>query len=106
MFLTRRGIALLLLAAPLLAAAGLTSVLRWVALAYVVAVAALLFFDWRLAKRAARFDLERFHDTRLSLGADNAIELVLNNRAQRPIKFWVRDEPPVQFKTEVGVLSG
>jgi uncharacterized protein (DUF58 family) len=42
----------------------------------------------------------------LSLGADNAIELVLTNRGQRPLKFWVRDEPPERFKTELGVLSG
>lgn len=106
MFLTARGIGLLLLAAPLLAGAGFAPILRWVALSYIVAVGALLLFDWRLAETTSRFELERQHDARLSLGADNAIELILNNRGQRPLKFWVRDEPPERFKTEVGILKG
>jgi uncharacterized protein (DUF58 family) len=106
MFLTRRGIVLLLLAAPLLAAAGAAPILRWAGISYMIAVAALLFFDWRLAQSSTRFDLERHHDSRLSLGADNAIELLLTNRSKRPLKFWVRDEPPEKFKSEAGVLSG
>jgi uncharacterized protein (DUF58 family) len=106
MFLTRRALILLLVAAPLFAAAGWASGLRWAALAYLAALVGLFIADYRLAGPIGRFDLRREHDNRLSLGAENLIRLTLRHHGRQPIIFWLRDEPPDQFQIDRRILTG
>jgi len=98
---------MLLLAAPILAAATWATLLQWVGLAYILLLLLLFALDWRLARPLAeRFDVRREHDDKLSLGADNPITLIVRNRSPRPVNIAVRDEPPDAFQVDVRVLHG
>ncbi len=107
MALTNRGLLLLLLAAPIIAGGTWVPALQWVALIYVVVVLLIFGLDWREAQSLPkRFDIQRTHDNKLSLGADNPIFLSVRNRGTRPVNFWVRDEPPDEFEIEKRILHG
>ena len=106
MYLTSRGLLLLLLAAPLLGLGTWLPALQWAALVYVGLCLALFALDWRLAESVRRFEVGRQHDTKLSLGAQNPIRLSVRNRGRRPAVLWVRDEPPDQFEIETRVMTG
>jgi uncharacterized protein (DUF58 family) len=106
MYLTTRGVLLLLIAAPIIALGTWASALEGVAGLYVLVNLVLFALDWRLADRASRFEVLRQHDTKLSLGADNPIHLSVRNRSHRPALFWLRDEPPDTFKIDTRILSG
>jgi uncharacterized protein (DUF58 family) len=103
---TIRGVLVLLLAGPLLAAATWSPGLQWVALLWGLLVIGLMVVDWRLAGSIERFELERRHDTKLSLAAENPIHVSLRNRQRRPVTFWLRDEPPDAFGLDERVLVG
>ncbi len=103
---TTRGMLLLLIAAPIIAAGTWAPALEWIALLYVLAVLGLFALDRHLAGGVGQFDLRREHDVRLSLGADNPIHLSLHNRSRRPLSFWIRDEPPDVFVISARILSG
>jgi uncharacterized protein (DUF58 family) len=106
MFLTNRGILLLLLAAPLIAAGTWAPALEWMAGLYGLLMVVILAVDWRLAENVRRFEVARRHDTKLSLGAENPIYLTLRNRSHRPATFWLRDEPPPSFELSTLILAG
>jgi uncharacterized protein (DUF58 family) len=93
----RRGILLLLLAAPLLAAGTWVPALEWVGLGYLGLCLGLFLLDWRLAESVSRFEVARLHDSKLSLGAENAVRLTVRNRRERGTTLQVRDEPPDAF---------
>lgn len=97
MHISFRGVLLLLLAAPIMAAAVWLPVLLWVGLGYALLVLLLFVLDWRQAQPVTRFEVRREHDNRLSLGAQNAIQLHMRNRSPRPAHLWLRDEPPEEF---------
>ncbi len=97
---------LLLVAAPLIAAATWAPGLEAVAALYGLACLALFALDWRLAGSLGRFDLARQHDSRLSLNAFNPIRLTVRNRGRRPVIFWLRDEPPDAFEVDARVRPG
>ncbi len=80
MQLTARTLGLLLLTAPLLAAASYAPLFGWLALIWFVLVAALLLADWRLTPRAAAWTLARSHDDRLSLATQNRIQISVRLR--------------------------
>jgi uncharacterized protein (DUF58 family) len=103
---TTRGVLLLLIAAPIIAAATWAPELEWVAGLYVLFVLVLLALDWRRAGDVRRFEVSRQHDTKLSLGADNPIRLSVRNRNRRPATIWLRDEPPDAFRIETRILTG
>jgi uncharacterized protein (DUF58 family) len=103
---TKRGILLLLGAAPLIAAATWLPLLEWIAVVYVLASLALLAADWRAAGPVRRFDVERGHDTKLSLGANNSIQLAVRHRGPRLIPFQIRDDPPAAFAIDRHILKG
>lgn len=103
---TTRGILILLLAAPIMAAGTWAPALEWVAGLYVVVSLGLLALDWRLAESISRFEVLRRHDTKLSLGADNPVHLSVRNFSRRPVTFWLRDEPPDAFKIDTRILTG
>src|SRR5512145_1883651 len=91
---TPRGLLVILVAAPLMALGewlpGM-EVLGWL---YALMAVGLLILDWRWAESVQRFDVARQHDTKLSLGADNPIHILIHNRQPRPARLWVRDEAP------------
>lgn len=103
---TRRGLLLLLAAAPIIAAATWAPALEWVAFGYVAVCLGLFWADWRLAGPPVRFIVAREHEPRLSLGAENVVRLSLYNRARRSAHFWLRDEPPDAFRLSVRVHEG
>lgn len=106
MYPTKRGILLLLLAAPIIALGTWAPALEWVALLYVLACLGLFAVDWRLAGSSHRFELARDHDTKLSLGAENPIHLSVRNRRRRAVDFTLRDEAPDAFVIETRILGG
>src|SRR5690606_28385062 len=103
---TNRGILILLLAAPIMAAGTWLPALQWVALGYLLLVGGLLWFDWRAAEPIEkRFDIRREHDQKLSLGADNPIKISIRNRSNRSVTVWLRDEPPDAFNISQRLLT-
>lgn len=106
MHVTTRAVLLLLLMTPLLIAAAWLPLLQWVAGGWLLLVFALLGLDWRLAGGAGRFGLTRLHDERLSLGAENLIQVRVENHGGRPVAVWLRDEPPLTFGVSQQILAG
>lgn len=103
---TLRGVLLLLLAAPLVAAEAVAPGLGWTALGMLALVLVLLWLDWRSAGRITGFEVTREHDTKLSLGADNPIRVKVRSLRRLATTFWLRDEPPDAFKVTARVLEG
>jgi uncharacterized protein (DUF58 family) len=103
---TPRLLTLLLLAAPLIALGAFAPALVWIALVYLLAVAALAVSDALLAPRPPQIEVERVHDQRLSIGAENLITLILSNASPRPVGFTLRDEHPHEFPADARFLSG
>lgn len=103
---TVRGILLLLVAAPLLAASTWVSALGWIALLYLVVMAGLWALDWRLAGPVGQFEVRREHDSKLSLAADNPVFVHVANRGGRSRNFILRDEAPDEFVIHGRVLEG
>lgn len=104
--LTTRGLLLLLFAVPAIAAGTWAPAMEWVAGVYVLLCLGLFLLDRRLAGDVRRFEVEREHDSKLSLGADNPVRISLYNRSPRPASIWVRDEPPDAFEINTCILSG
>jgi uncharacterized protein (DUF58 family) len=103
---TPRLLVLLLLAAPLIALSAFAPWLVWLAALYVVAVAGLAVSDALLAARPGQIEVERVHDQRLSIGAENAVTLILANASPRPVAFTLRDEHPHEFPADAALLRG
>ncbi len=103
---TFRLLLFLLLGSLLAAGVALTPVLLWLAIGYLLALAGLVAADYLVTTRPGEIEVERINDTKLSLGADNLITLLLANRSRRPVRFQVRDEYPYQFNTDATILSG
>jgi uncharacterized protein (DUF58 family) len=80
----------------------------WLVLGYDAAVLLLAGADaalaWR-ASRPARLHLRRERPARLSVGVDNEVVLVLENRNRLPLRLLVRDTPPVAWKIEPALLD-
>ncbi len=100
MQITRRSVLLLLLTAPLIAASTWLPALGWVAMGYFLLCIALFILDGRSAVPLARLEVTRSHAQKLSLGAANTITLSINNHSRQAVIFWLRDEPPDEFKIE------
>lgn len=103
---TPRLLALMLLGAVLLAAASLFQPLIWLALVYFTAVLVLVATDVVLTPAPGMIEVERINDTRLSLGAQNLITLLLSNRSPRALQFTLRDEFPNEFPGDAVFISG
>jgi uncharacterized protein (DUF58 family) len=106
MHLTFRGLLLILLAAPMIGASTWAPNLKWVALIYILLCLVIYALDWYLARSISRFEIERLHDTKLSLGADNLIKIQIKNLERQASAIWVRDEAPEAFKVDQRILSG
>ncbi len=106
MSLSFRGLALLLVTAPLLALQMWLPTAGWVAFGYGLLALGVIWLDWRAAGPVEAFEVGRAHETKLSLGADNVIRLSVRNRRPRAIRFQLRDEPPDAFGIETRVHAG
>jgi uncharacterized protein (DUF58 family) len=106
MHLTKRAVLLLLLTAPLIAAATWLPFLMWVALGYLLFCLGLFYLDGRLAEPVSRLEVARDYAQKLSLGAENPVSLTVQNRGWRTLVFWLRDEPPDEFKIEARLWEG
>ncbi len=103
---TPRLLLLLLLGAIPLAGATLVPPLRWLALLYILVIVALVILDVWLTPHPDQIEAERLNDTRLSLGANNLITVLLANRTPRPLSVTVRDEYPHQFPADAVTVAG
>lgn len=103
---TPRGILVLLVAAPLMALGEWLPGMEALGWLYLLMALGLLALDWRLAEGVQRFDVSRQHDTKLSLGSDNPIHILVHNRQPRPARLWVRDEAPQALAIDQLILSG
>jgi uncharacterized protein (DUF58 family) len=95
-----------LLGSAIVAGAALAPPLLWLAIAYLVLVAVLVVVDYVISAKPGDLEVERINDTKLSLGADNLVTLLISNRGRRPITFQARDEYPYQFTSDAVILSG
>lgn len=103
---SRRLLLLLLLGALPIAGASLAHSLVWLAILYFVVVAVLVGIDIFLTPQADAIEVERLNDTKLSIGAENLVTVLLANRSQRVIHFTLRDEYPYQFPCGTPFISG
>lgn len=69
-----------------------------VAVLYNVGLFVLAAVDFRSTEASAQFTVEREHDERFSLGAENAVTVRVRNRARRPIQIQVKDEYPAELR--------
>lgn len=104
--LTRRSLLLLLIAVPLMAASAYAPALLIVAAGYLLLVGAMILTDVRISPQPRDFEVARKHDTRLSLGAWNLIQLAVRNTSRHRVTLTARDEPPHVFGLDVQVVSG
>ena len=74
---TIRLLILLLLGALLVAGTAFAPALAWLAIGYTLAVCALVVADYAVTARPHQLEVERINDTKLSLGAENLITLLL-----------------------------
>lgn len=105
MLLTRRSLALLILAAVLLAGATFAPPLLYVAAAYLALVLVMILTDWRISPRPPEFEVARVNDERLSLGAENLVSVHVTHRGKRSTSMLVRDEYPVEFRADRTILG-
>jgi uncharacterized protein (DUF58 family) len=101
-----RGILVLLFAAPLIALGVFVRGFEWVGWVYALLVFFLFIIDWRMAGNISRFDIERQHENKLSLGVQNPVTVNVRNRSRRGTSFKVRDEAPEAFQIETRVMRG
>jgi uncharacterized protein (DUF58 family) len=103
---TPRLLLLLLLGSLLVAGVALAPAMAWVAVAYLLAVAGLVVADALVTTRPREVEVERINDTKLSLGADNLVTLLVANRGRRRLRFQLRDEHPHQIPADATFLAG
>ncbi len=103
---SRRLLWLLLLGALPLAGASLAKPLVWLAGLYFLVVVVVVVVDVLITPQPDALEVERIHDSRLSLGAENLITVLLANRSARPIPCTIRDEYPYQFTSETVYIQG
>lgn len=103
---TFRLLLFLLLGALLVAGVAFAPTLLWLALAYTLAVGVLVAIDYVVSPKPSEIEIERINDSKLSLGAENLITLLLANRSARPLSFQLRDEYPYQFESDAVTLAG
>ncbi len=103
---TPRLLVLLLLGAVVVAGASFAALLTWVAVLYFVALFGLLVADLILTPRPDQLAVKRTTEPKLSLGADNLVQIEIANRSARPVVFDLRDEYPYQFQVDAAFLHG
>lgn len=99
--ITRRTLFLLLIAAPILALATIARVAVWAAAIYLLAILGLMLADFLLSPRPGDFKPARENESKLSLGADNVVAIVVrrlgSSSTARAVDLLVRDEVPTEY---------
>jgi uncharacterized protein (DUF58 family) len=72
--------------------------LRWVALAFDLALIAVAVFDARNSKLPAKVGIERHFGGRFAVGAETEVRIEITNNTPRDIALIVKDEYPPQMK--------
>lgn len=103
---TLRLLLFLLLGSAIVAGIALAPALAWLAIAYLLLVLAVVVIDYVVSTKPRDLDVERISDSKLSIGADNIITVLVANRGQRPLRFTLRDEFPYQFNGSANVHAG
>src|ERR687886_3026035 len=103
---TPRLLVLLLLGAVVVAGASFAAPLTWIAVLYFVALFGLLVADLILTPRPDQLAVKRTTEPKLSLGADNLVQIEIANRSARPVVFELRDEYPYQFQVDEALVRG
>jgi uncharacterized protein (DUF58 family) len=103
---TRRLLLLFLAPALLLAAGSLEPPFLVLAPLALLAALAALGVDWSLLPRRRAITVRRRHEPRLSLGADNLIQIEVENAAPRLLRFELRDETPPECRASAVYLTG
>ena len=70
-----------------------------------LAVLVLIAYDHLYSRRRVVLELGRVTDEKLSLGADNRVEIRLRNRSATPLSLIVKDDPPAPFVTATRTFS-
>jgi uncharacterized protein (DUF58 family) len=81
---------------------------RWLVYGYDAGIFLFLILDALLAwrnSRPARLRVRRERPARLSLGVDNEVVLVIENRNRRRVRLLLRDLPPPRFRAEPPMLQ-
>src|SRR5262249_2318484 len=89
-------------------AADFVPLVRWLVYGFYAGIFVLLGIDALLARRAsrpARLRIRRERPARLSLGADNDITLIVENRGGRRLRLLLRDLPRPSFRAEPPLLT-
>ncbi|NTW00213.1 MAG: DUF58 domain-containing protein [Oscillochloris sp.] len=103
---TPRLLILLLLAAPLVAGAAMARPLIWLALLYVLVLAGVVISDLLITPGSGQIEVERINDSKLSLGAENLVTVLLSNTSARALRFTLRDEYPSLIPSDAQFISG
>jgi uncharacterized protein (DUF58 family) len=77
-----------------------------VAVSGAIAVLATALIDFSLAARPSQVVVQRSHEPRLYLDADNRIDLTVENRSRHALAIRLRDTPPVAFRTSTLFTGG
>jgi uncharacterized protein (DUF58 family) len=72
--------------------------LRWVTLAYDLALIAAAIFDSWNSKLPAKVQIERHFGSRFAVGAETEVRIEVANHTARDINLLVKDEYPPQMK--------
>lgn len=92
---------------PLTHAAEWVEGARWLVYGFFAGILLLIFLDTLMARRisrSTRLRVRRERPARLSLGVDNDIALIVENRGRRRLHLLVRDLPPPLFRAEPPLL--
>ncbi|NOK59597.1 MAG: DUF58 domain-containing protein [Chloroflexi bacterium AL-W] len=103
---TLRLLLFLLLGSIIVAGITIQPSLLWLAIGYLVLVAVLVIIDYVVTVKPNELEIERINDSKLSLGANNLITVLITNRSQRKLTFLLRDEYPYQFNADATILKG
>ncbi len=71
-----------------------------------IALLVTILADWSSSTQPDRLDVTRQHAPRLYLGADNSIELIVENRDRRAVRIRLRDTPPSSFRSSAIFVGG
>lgn len=105
MLLTRRLLILLLGAAIPILISVIWSPALIIFGVYLAAVVLAAVADWTMTASPSAFNIKRINEDKLSLGAENLIQIQVQNRSVRPARIEVRDEPPYRFPASTTFLS-
>src|SRR5690349_1083749 len=105
---TRRLLLLALLLAPLLALGGWSGVFFALAAIYAATLAIIVALDWTRSPAPGRFRVSRESETKLSLGAENAVVVRVTDPRPTgpPVQVVVRDVAPDDFVASAVLLPG